>query len=310
MTSPRLEDDMLGEMWTLQAAQQKDLGLDPRHMSDVERRRTTSDLVTLLHEETSDIGRLSGAHKRHLLSTPDMDKHNVGDAIADVLKVTLALAQLHNLDCGDVFEAFKRKTRVVRSKAEGERMRLTHNTKLLCVDMDDVIADLSGWGETLLKARGTAAHGKHTWDMLEAYKSEFYSDGRFRELPPVEGAPEALRLLKHHGFTIVIVTARPQWQYKRLYADTLDWLEREQVPHDHILFGKDKVELVHEHLSPAWPTAFIDDHELNAKSLAKAGIKVMLFDRPHNQGVSIDSDFVRRVTTWTEIVQILTGEVP
>lgn len=300
-------EDKFDHMWSEQSGQQAELGLDPRHMSDVERRRATSDMVALLHEEASDIGRLSAAHKAHLLSLPHIDKYNVADAIADVMKVTLALAQLHGLSALEVQQAFSRKTRVVRSRAEGERLRLTHTTKLICVDIDDVLADLSGWGKALLKARGTAADGKHTWDMLEAYKHEFYTDGRFRELPPIENAAKALNHLKQLDYTIVLVTARPQWQYKRLYADTLEWLEKHEMPHDHILFGKDKVELVHTHLKPAWPMAFVDDHELNTRSIAKAGIPVLLFDTPHNQDV-VGTELITRVKGWSDIVQILTGE--
>jgi len=294
-------------MWFEQAVQQSELGLDPKHMSDVERRRVTSDMVTLLHEETSDIGRLSAAHKAHLLSLPNIDKHNVAEAVADVLKVTLALAQLHGLTSEEVSAAFHRKTRVVRSRSEGERLRLSHTTKLICVDIDDVLADLSGWGRELLKARGNASPGKHTWNLLEAHKHEYYTEGRFIELPPIADAAKGLKFLKSRGFTIVLVTARPQWQYKRLYADTLEWLEKHDMTHDHILFGKDKVELVHTHLKPAWPMAFVDDHELNSRAIAKAGIPVFLFDALHNQEIE-DSDMIKRVSGWNMIVKLLTGE--
>ena len=113
-----------------------------------------------------------------------------------------------------------------------------------------------------------------------------------------------MRALKKSGYTLVIVTARPQWQYKRLYADTLEWLDKHGVPHDHILFNKDKLEAVHAHLAPAWPVAFIEDHERNAKALADAGVNVLLFDRPHNRDV-VDGERIRRVSGWSAVLEAL-----
>lgn len=296
--------DRLVEIWQAQQEQQAELGMDPRHMNDVDRRRITSDLVLQLHEEASELGRIASTHKRHLLSSPRIDPHNVSEEIADILKTALVIAQLHGLTVSDVVKAFHRKTRVVRSRADGERMRLQSTTRLLCVDMDDVISDLGSWGKQLAEYKVGAEPGKQVWDILEAHKDEFYQDGRFRDMPPIEGAPAALRALKARGWTIVIVTARPQWQYKRLYADTLEWLDKHEVPHDHVLFNKDKVEAVHSHLAPAWPRAFIEDHERNARALADAGIPVLLFDRPHNQGIS-DAENLTRVSGWDKILEAL-----
>lgn len=296
--------DRLVEIWQAQKEQQSELGMDPRHMNDVDRRRATTDLVMLLHEEASELGRIVSTHKRHLLASPRIDPHNVAEEVADILKTAVAIAQLHGLQVHDVVEAIRRKTRVVRSKAEGERMQLQRSTRLLCVDMDDVISDLASWGQQLKEYRDGYEPGKHVWDILEAHKDEFYQDGRFRNMPPVDGAPTAMRTIKELGWTIVIVTARPQWQYKRLYADTLEWLDQHEVPHDHVLFNKDKVEAVHTHLAPAWPRAFIEDHPRNATALADAGIPVLLFDRPHNAGVP-ESDLIRRVRGWGEVLEVL-----
>lgn len=296
--------DRLVEIWQVQQEQQRELGMDPRHMSDVDRRRITSDLVLQLHEEASELGRIASTHKRHLLAAPHIDPGNVALEVADILKVTLVLAQLHGLSVAEVVEAFYKKTRVVRSRADGERMRLQSTTRLLCVDMDDVISDLGSWGKQLAEYKAGREPGKQVWDILEAHKDEFYKHGRFREMPPIEDAPESLRALKARGWTIVIVTARPQWQYKRLYSDTLEWLDTHEVPHDHVLFNKDKVEAVHMHLAPAWPRAFVEDHERNARALADAGIPVLLFDRPHNQGVA-DANNLTRVSGWKQILEVL-----
>lgn len=290
-----------GELWAIQQQQQEDLGLNPRHMSDVDRRRLTTDLVVQLHEEATELGRLTSTYKRHLLANKQVDSFNVAEEVADVLKVAIALAQLHGLSSADVMEAFRRKSQVVAARASGERLEMRRSTKLVCVDMDDVISDLDGWVRQLRDLRGGEASDH--WALLEKHKDEFYREGRFKDLPPIVGAPEGMQELKRRGYMIVIVTARPQWQYKRLYADTLEWLQLYSVPQDHILFNKDKVEACFQHLKPAWPTAFIEDHARNALALAEAGIPVLLFDHPRNQELVHAN--VTRVYGWSGVLEKL-----
>lgn len=292
------------ELWELQAEQQAELGLDPHDMTDVERRQVTKDLLLLANEELAELARVFSTHKRHLLSTPTFDKIGVAEEVADTFKTLIALAQLWGVSAELVTEAFARKTRVIRSRSTGERAQLRDETKLLCVDMDDVLSDLAAWVSSLSEAGAGLEPGRHLWDLLESKKDGFYREGRFRELPPIIGAAQGLSAAKELGYTVVIVTARPQWQYKRLYADTLEWLDEHGMHHDHVLFNKDKVEAVHMHLSPAWPTFFVDDHERNARALSSAGIPVLLFDRPHNKTLA-DSQLIRRVDGWQEITRIL-----
>lgn len=302
-----MANGLLKEMWEAQAVQQRDLGMDPRHMNEIDRRMASGELALGLHEEVSELQRLTSHYKRHLLESSGADPGNVADEIADILKLVIAIAQLHGLSPEDVAKAFHRKTNVVRAKAEGARQALQSGTQVLCVDLDDVVCDLSPWTAELARLRGDAPGNARTLQMMEAWKDDWYKSGRFGDLEPISGAGEALRVISRWGWKIVIITARPQWQYKRLYADTLEWLQRHEIPHDLILFNKDKVEAIFEYIAPAWPAAFIEDHERNARHLSAAGIRVLLFDRPHNRGLA-DLDGVERVSGWPAIVEHLQGE--
>jgi len=297
-----MEQDRLALLWKLQAEQQEELGLNPDSMSDVERARTASDLELLLYEETAELARLSGTYKRHLLSSPRLQRAEVADAVADVLKVALAIAQLHGLSDSDVVDGFERKTLVVRERSNGERIELCRGTKVICVDLDDVICDLSEWRERLLE--DAAFDAPDELSRQEGLKADFYEGGRFRSMPPIQWAREALLRIRAAGYKIVIVTARPQWQYKRLHADTIYWLEQYGIPRDLVLFDRNKVEAVYNHVAPAWPTAFIEDHGRNAQALAEVGIQVLLFDAPYNQDVA-DSKFIRRVHGWEGVLAAL-----
>lgn len=291
-------------LWAAQQEQQRELGMDPRNMSDVARRTTSSDLILCLHEEVGELQRVVSHYKAHILNASDPDPGNVADEVADILKLVFSIAQLHGLTPGEVVEAFDRKTNVVKAKAEGQRLALRSNTKVVCVDLDDVVCDLAPWTAELDRLRGGAPGNARTLQMMEAWKDDWYRSGRFRELEPIEGAVASMQEIADRGFKIVIVTARPQWQYKRIYADTLEWLQGHTIPHDLILFNKDKVEAIYEHIAPAWPVAFVEDHERNAKHLSHAGVRVLLFDRPHNQGTP-DGGNMSRVNGWPDILTFL-----
>ncbi len=296
--------DALIRMWDQQAIQQRDLGLDPKYMSDVARRSASGDLILCLHEEVAELQRTTSHYKAHLLNATLADPGNVSDEVADVLKLVIAIAQLHGLGSDDIAEAFERKTNVVKAKAEHQRLALQSGTKVLCVDLDDVICDLSPWTKELVRLKGDAPGNARTLQMMEAWKDDWYKSGRFKELDAILGARSALTLISGRGYKIVIVTARPQWQYKRLYADTLEWLQKHSIPHDLILFNKDKVEAIYDHIAPAWPVAFIEDHERNARHLSAVGVQVLLFDRPHNQDMEPTAN-VTRVKDWDEVIEYL-----
>ena len=279
-----------------------ELGLDPETLSDVERRRQHTDLVTQLHEEASELGRAVGGYKRHVLRAPAVERYAVAIECVDVVKCALATAQLHGVDARMFASLFRAKTREISAKHAAERHTFG---EILATDLDDVVADLEPWrqelGITTLSERGGPAERLRA---SESMKEQFYAGGRFRELAPIPGAPEALRRAKAAGFSIVIITARPQWQYKRLQSDTHDWLRAHDIPCDLLLFSRNKVEAVYEHLTPAWPVVFVEDHPGNARALAEVGINVLLFNRPHNENEEIGPG-IARVAGWDEILKRL-----
>lgn len=296
--------DSFQHMWELQAGQQRELGLDPEQMDDVERGRVITDIVAQAHEEVSELGRLSSAYKRHLLSRPRAEPAVVAEEVADVLKCAIAAAQTFGLAVDDVVTAFQRKTLTVSERSRQERTRLERETPILCFDLDDVICDLSPWRQELDGGIDVDAPPPDQLTEAERLKEQFYEGGRFRGMEPIPGAKEALVRFASEGFHIIIMTARPQWQYKRLYGDTLWWLRKHGIPFHRLLFNKDKVEAVYHHLVPAWPTIFVEDHERNIKALASVGIQVLVYDQEHNRGIT-ETGSIRRVRNWADIERIV-----
>ena len=296
----------LSEMWKEQYKQQIDFSMDPKAMSDTRKDDVSKELVLGLYEESSKLARCSTHYKAHILKSPKIDKENVAEAIVDVLKYAIAIGQLYGLSDEDVYEAFLRKTEVIRDKAKGERLELERNTKVILFDVDNVIADLTDWDRNLKAARGGAVEGMtdKLVDMLESLKETFYREGGFLDLKPVSGAVEGLRELRSYGWKIVLITARPHWQYSRIYADTVCWFKKYGIEYDLLLFNKDKAEAIYEYVFPAKPSYLVEDREKHVVEVSELGVKVLLLSYPYNEGV-VEGEMVKRVNNWREIVNAI-----
>lgn len=290
-------------MWVIQSEQQKAFGLDPEVMTGVEKGRVVKDLLLGLYEETQELSRCVAQHKQHVLKTPSIEKVNVIEEITDVLKYLMSIAQIFDINAEEVFEGFLSKTQVISDKAEGARCELERDTKLLGVDLDGCVADISSW-QRFMEKQGKMADWEAI-DELEALKAEYYRCGGFRDVPMIDGAREALAEFRAAGYKIVIITARPHWQYKRLYADTIHWLKKNGIEHDLLLFNKDKAEALYEHIHPATPAWFIEDRDKHAMELVNIGINVLLLDYKYNENV--EHDLITRVYNWDEIKRVVLG---
>ena len=296
--------DRLDDIWELQAKHQEALGLAPGDLSEPARRVAATELMTLGHEEWSELGRRAPTHKRHVLRMPASSDMDLAEEVADVLKCVVAWSQLYGLSAEQIMEAFRRKTAVMMSRLESEKLELQRDSKLVCVDLDDVTVDIAEWRACLAAARASASSPADIQAAEERFKHDWNESGRFMGCPPVRGAPEALRRIKSRGYAIAYITARPQWQYKRLLGDTLHWLKEHGVPIDLLLFNKDKCEAIYHHIQPAWPRAFVEDHTRNAVALANIGVQVLLFDAPHNQDIA-PHPLIQRVYSWDEVMSWL-----
>lgn len=296
---------MFEKLYNMQAQQQRDLGADPEHLTDAERETNTRGQLLGIYEETAELQRLTTTYKRHKLRQPEANRENIADEVADILKHLFSTAQLHDLTPQEIEAAFTRKTKVTYAKMRYDRFKLRAEDRVVMVDIDDVTADLSHWQAKLVKLKSGLPTGEASLRVMEDFKDRFYRSGGFRDLDPIPGAKAGLKRLADAGFKIILATARPADQYKRVYSDTLTWLEAHRIPHDKLIFNKDKVEAIHENVTPAWPVAFIEDHPKNALSLAAAGVNVLLFNQPYNANIE-NVDNITRVRSWGEAVDIIT----
>jgi deoxypyrimidine-specific 5' nucleotidase type C protein (NT5C) len=112
-------------------------------------------------------------------------------------------------------------------------------------------------------------------------KHAYRSSGKELDVPTLPGAAEFTRSLKHMGYQIVIVSARPVERYKRLYSDSIRWLRKHGVQYDAVLWDSNKEDRIIRDLPVV--NFVLDDDPQNVERLVKAGINAYLFDRPYNR---------------------------
>jgi len=288
-------------LWQRQIEQQRELGEDPSEMTDVEKSRSVKDLLLGLHEEINELSRTAANYKAHVLRAAPVDRSNVLEDTVDIIKYAIAIAQLHGITADEAFAQYMAKSDVVRSQAAGERATMEESTKVFITDMDGCLADLSE-----LDAMCAAVDGTPEQKLLdqELIKTRFRANGGFAELPSIPGAPEALRAIKAMGYKIVVITARPHHRHKRLYADTLEWMNKHGVSADLILFERDKAEAICQYVYPARPSYFVEDRTKHAMEIAAIGVPVLLLSSEDNKDAPNDK-LIQRVSNWADIVKQL-----
>lgn len=167
--------------------------------------------------------------------------------LVDVLKYTLALCWAEGVTAKELFEAFSAKTRLVATRHRTQL--LSH--KIAGFDLDGVLCEYGTWSPS---------------------EREFIERGGALQLKPLPGAKALLDWLKAEGWDILVVTARKAHIYKRLEADTLDWLTAHDMPVDRVLFGYDK--MAHIHGYTGLIRFFVDDSPKHALDVANGGIPV------------------------------------
>jgi uncharacterized HAD superfamily protein len=122
---------------------------------------------------------------------------------------------------------------------------------------------------------------------------ETFREVTCKELDVVPGAIEAITALIQR-YRIILVTSR----YPQLVEKTKDWLKLKNIPHDLLIFEKDKHQTEHNF------DFFIEDNADSAISLAETGIHTFLFDYPWNRSIPTHPN-ITRVSGWGDVLEYL-----
>lgn len=184
---------------------------------------------------------------------------------------------------------------------------------VLGVDLDGVVADFIGglrpiaaeWlGVSVESLPLEVSYNFPEWE-LEAsggysalHRFAVKERDLFRHLPPLPGAPAALRRLSHRGVRIRIITHRLyiEWFHKQAIEQTTDWLESHGIPYWDLCFMRDK--------AAVGANLYLEDNPSNIQALRDAGHPTIVVTNSTNRCVAPP-----RADTWSDVERLVVQDL-
>lgn len=129
-------------------------------------------------------------------------------------------------------------------------------------------------------------------------KLAYRQGGLKRSMPVYDGAAELTREIQKLGGEVWICTTRPYLRLDNIDPDTQEWLRRNKIRYDAVLFGDDKYRELKRQAGRRVGAVFDDLFEMCDKAV-KLGFTAYIRDQPYNR---YRSDLPRVHDCW-EILQ-------
>lgn len=236
--------------------------------------------------------------KRHKKHSGEPIRENIADELVDLTKYVLCLWQEYGFALEDLLNAVWEKGEVLAQTVR-HQFYPPDSRDILVTDLDGTVADFrTGFAKWLslhnIEAGETQSLSVDldtgvSYEMYNSIKSEFEASGGYATLPPYEDAVEMIRNEQKLGTYILVVTARPQNDIRRIRADTMEWLHSHDIAPDCVIFGRDERLVQLLELRGRSQVCMLEDDPTLALRAANSGISVMLRHQPYNEHVTHDN---------------------
>jgi uncharacterized HAD superfamily protein len=283
--------------------------IDPDNLSEEDKIKYTKEYILSIHRELGEILDTIPwkLHRKKEILKSDA---NTAEEIIDCFKFLLNLCLIWKIDDEKFFKEFERKSMVVWQRYNQEILKvISKNDKVCAIDLDDTLADsdehftnvYNEKNDTLFVNRSSI---KKALDVLEYedFKSWYRESGEKVNIPVKNDAINLCEYLKNEGYKIVIISARPYDKHNRIFSDTLQWLNNNQIPYDAVYFEKDKhIKILKElpHLS-----FIIEDDFECAKQISDLGYQVYLLQESIDEN-KVENKNITTVNNLREIYEYL-----
>jgi len=253
----------------------------------------TKELILHLVKEATDFMDET-SWKAHRRDTKTIIRSNLLEEGVDVFKLLVAVLVHWDFTADDLIEEFERKSAVVEQRWHQEMELAKITGPVAGVDIDGVLANYArGFSLFIERQTGIMIEGSQINQEIafrhkigvgkyEHLKHLYRESGEKVMIPVYPGASSFLKALRQRGFSIVLLTARPYKKYKRMFADTLSWLNKHELLYDALIFDEDKnIRLYREFGDRV--LFFIEDDFEKARGIADLGVRVFLMDHPYNR---------------------------
>jgi len=190
---------------------------------------------------------------------------------------------------------------------------MTERAFVFGVDLDGVVADFYGglrpiaaeWlGVAVDSLPERVSWGLVEWGIDQApggyerlHRFAVTQRELFLRMPPMPGAPQALRRLSVAGVRIRIITHRLFIKYFHQVAvsQTIQWLDQHDIPYWDLCFMKEK--------AAVGADLYVEDSPENLERLRAEGAKTIVFTNSTNEHLSGP-----RANTWNDVVELVLAE--
>jgi hypothetical protein len=218
--------------------------------------------------------------KTHASKSSNDIKDNILEECIDVFKYLLGFLIIKGFNKKQIYNKFIDKSKVVEAKLKQELQmkQISNKEKIVIIDIDGVIAS---WPETFINFVNIHTDNyfnnystmKKTVDrkLLIELKEKYRLSGWKSDMKMLFQANEFIDYLKDEGYTVVIITARPYKIYNRIYSDTINFLDKNKIKYDAIIWEQEKEKYIIEHFNKNQIAFCVDDDIRNVNQLSSNG---------------------------------------
>jgi len=287
--------------------------VDYKDLTQEQRVKHTKEYSLLLIDEIMElIGETNW--KAHRKNKDDFIESNLKEEWTDMFKYWLSIGLIWGFNPYDFVKEYERKSSVVEQRYKQEKQLEFKANKVVGVDIDGVLAKYpEHFLDFVNRKMGTdySVESLTDYDIYEALdlpenvtkelKDKFRQSGEKRFIPVLNGAKKFLKDLKKNGYQIVLLSARPYKKYRRIFADTKEWLKKNNLVHDAILWDEDKCARLIKEFGTDKVKFFVEDNLENANDVADLS-KVYLLNKSYNTGKTKGN--IVRVNELDEIMKM------
>ena len=169
------------------------------------------------------------------------------------------------------------------------------NKNFIIADIDGVLADYPKSFQDFIKDKTGMWVDLQGYDLYEEYgvvigmdrvyelKHEYRETGQKRFIPLCKGAKKLCDTEHENGCSFIFLTSRPYKEYKRIFADTMEWLKKNGLMKkgDVLFFNEEKDwKIIKDFPNVQY---VIEDNSNFALRMANYGKQVVLVDQIYNQ---------------------------
>ena len=267
-------------------------------LSQALKEKITQDNVLCAHAELSALVNATHYKNHHTHTEPLANRRTVLYETVDVIRYMIATLNTWGVTPTEFEKAFEKKDIYLNKHYELQQKKW-EGQPVAIVDIDDVLANFrKGFSEWLYEKFKVDADvdSKEYYFITALSKINLNSESVFKMFLDDEGFAkltidtdnlELLWQLKHRGYWIHLLTARPEEELQCLY-DTYFWICQQNIPCDAISFSPEKFRwCAKSKYYDAGAIKFaIDDAPKHAEDYAKHGIKCLVPLKPYNEDLS------------------------